>query len=187
VRIYRAMQVPTRTGPDESEERDVAGAIRALSDADLVRLRALARLRTRGLPGLDWSDLLNEAIMRALDGSRRWPRDVPLPVFLAGIMRSIEHDHRRRTAQERAWRDGPEPEAATADPLEAVAAAQALGAILALFREDETVLRIVEGLAWGRTAAEIRALHGLSGTEYDSARKRLRRALLRLDPGGDRT
>lgn len=174
-----------RTGPDEAEERDVADAIRALSDADLVRLRALARLQARGLPGLDWPDLLNEAIARALDGSRRWPPEVSLLALLAGIMRSIEHDHRRRFALERAWRNG--SEAATVDPEEAVAARQALNAIFALFRDDEAVLRIVEGLAYGRSAAEIRALHGLSDTAYDSARKRLRRALLRLEPRGDRT
>ncbi len=174
-----------RTEPGEAGERDVADAIRALSDADLVRLRALARLRARGLPGLDWPDLLNEAIARALDGSRRWPPDVSLLPFLAGIMRSIGHDHRRRLAQERAWRDGSVPVAV--DPEEAVAARQALNAIFALFRDDEVVLSIVRGLAHGRSAAEIRARHGLSDTAYASARKRLRRALLRLAPEGDRT
>jgi hypothetical protein len=49
---------------------DVARAIHALSDAYLVRLKALARLWARGLPkGLSWSDVLHEAIAR---GSRRW-------------------------------------------------------------------------------------------------------------------
>lgn len=169
----------TRT--DEPEERDAADAIRALGDADLARLRALAHLRARSLPGLDWSDLLNEAIVRALDGTRRWPAGVPIVAFLAGTMRSLEHDHRRRMALERAWRDGAEAEAATAGPEEAVVAMQAFGAILAAFSGDETVLRIVEGLAAGRPAAEIRALHGLSEKQYDSARKRLRRTLLRLE------
>src|SRR5262249_11976609 len=51
---------------------DIARAIQSLSDADLVRLKALARLWTRGLPPcVGWADVLHEAITRALDGSRK--------------------------------------------------------------------------------------------------------------------
>ncbi|PIK74443.1 hypothetical protein CS379_02560 [Methylobacterium frigidaeris] len=151
-------------------------------------------MRARRLPGTDWSDILHEAIVRALDGTRRWPPGVPVLVFLAGCMRSIEHDLRRRLAQEwlaqdwlaqeRAWREHDAADREGADPERAIAAAQALGRIVALFSGDETVLRIIEGLGHGRSAGEIRARHGLSQTDYDSARKRLRRALLRLDSEG---
>ncbi|AWN55875.1 hypothetical protein DK412_26345 [Methylobacterium sp. 17Sr1-1] len=141
-------------------------------------------MRARRLPGIDWSDILHEAIVRALDGTRLWPPGVPVLVFLAGCMRSIEHDIRRRQAREQAWRETDAAEDDGPDPERAIAAAQALGAIVALFSGDETVRRIIEGLGQGRTAAEIRARHGLSQTEYDSARKRLRRALLRLDSEG---
>jgi hypothetical protein len=76
---------------------DVARAIHSLSDADLVRLKALAQLWTRGLPrGLSWSDVLHEAIARALDGSRKWPAGIPILAFLSGVMRSICEDHWRR-------------------------------------------------------------------------------------------
>ena len=58
--------MPIQIDPGEVEEQpDIAAAIRGLSDADLTRLRALAGLRARTLPGIDWSDLLNEAIVRA--------------------------------------------------------------------------------------------------------------------------
>src|SRR5436190_21872807 len=80
---------------------DVARAIGCLSVADLARLQALARLWSRGLPGgLGWADVLNEAIARALDGSRQWPPDVPLLAFLSGVMRSICDDQRRRARRE---------------------------------------------------------------------------------------
>ncbi|KMO34899.1 hypothetical protein VQ03_22820 [Methylobacterium tarhaniae] len=141
-------------------------------------------MRARRLPGIEWPDILHEAIVRALDGTRRWPPGVPILVFLAGCMRSIEHDLRRRLAQERAWREQDPTDREGADPERAVAAAQALGAIVALFSGDETVLRIIEGMSYGCSAAEIRARHGLSRTDYDTARKRLRRALLRLDSEG---
>jgi hypothetical protein len=81
---------------------DIARAIQRLSDADLVRLKALARLWTRGLPScVGWADVLHEAITRALDGSRKWPPDVPILAFLSGIMRSICDDQWRRARREK--------------------------------------------------------------------------------------
>jgi len=51
--------------------RDVGAALAALSEEDLLRLRAIARLRARSLPeGMSWSDLLHEAVLRALTGAR---------------------------------------------------------------------------------------------------------------------
>src|SRR5262249_5101059 len=60
-------------------QRDVGAALAALSEEDLLPLRAIARLRARSLPGdMSWSDLLHEAVLRALTGARPWPPSVPL-------------------------------------------------------------------------------------------------------------
>ena len=65
-------------------QRDVGVALAALSEEDLLRLRAIARLRARSLPdGMSWSDLLHEAVLRVLTGARPWPPGVPLLAFLA--------------------------------------------------------------------------------------------------------
>ena len=92
----------------------VSRALAELSEIDLLRLRALARLRARGLPlGIDWSDLLHEALARALDGSRQWPHGVPILVFLTGVMRSVCADvwrRRRREAELIAFGAGAEAE-----------------------------------------------------------------------------
>ncbi|MGY4308059.1 hypothetical protein ACVIJ6_005302 [Bradyrhizobium sp. USDA 4369] len=49
---------------------DAAAAIEALSETDLVRLKALAQLWSRRRPGgIGWADVLHEAILRVLDGS----------------------------------------------------------------------------------------------------------------------
>lgn len=163
----------------------VARALRRLTDADLLRLEALARLRARGLPGgITWSDLLNEAIRRALDGSRLWPPGVPLLAFLAQVMRSICSEQFRRNALERrlALADAAafcRSETDDIDPERIVAAAQALAAIYKLFARDASALVVIAALADGRTAQEIRDIHGLSETEYDTIRKRIRRTLLR--------
>src|SRR5947207_12373875 len=117
---------------------NVARAIHALSETDLVRLKALARLWSRGLPGgLGWADILNEAIVRVLDGSRPWPPRVPLLAFLSGVMRSICDDQWRKARRELLARNGdqcapcmPSNEAEAApDPERTLAAAQALAEV----------------------------------------------------------
>jgi RNA polymerase sigma-70 factor (ECF subfamily) len=166
----------------------VSRALAGLSAEDLLRLQALARLRARGLPsGVLWSDLLHEALARALDGSRQWPSGVPLLVFLAGVMRSICDEiwqRRRREAEliafgtdaEARCRDVPCP---AANQERVLAASEALAALYRLFAGDRVVLRIISGLANGLSAADIRTAHDLSEVEYDSARRRMRRAMLR--------
>jgi RNA polymerase sigma-70 factor (ECF subfamily) len=172
---------------------DVSRALGALSEIDLLRLRALARLRARGLPpGIDWSDLLNEALARALDGSRQWPQGVPLLVFLAGVMRSIcDEVWRRRRREAELIAFGTKPEAdchdvacPAANQERVLAACEAIAAVYRLFAGDPVALRIISGLANGQTAEEIRLLHGLSPVEYHSARRRMRRALLRAELTG---
>ena len=58
-------------------------------------------------------------------------------------------------------------------------AAQALAIIDRLFAVDPVALKIIAGLTDGLAAEEIRSLYGFSAVEYDTARRRMRRALLR--------
>jgi RNA polymerase sigma-70 factor (ECF subfamily) len=173
---------------------DIARAIHALSDADLVRLKALARLWARGLPdGVGWTDVLHEAIVRALDGSRKWPPGVPILAFLSGIMRSICDDHWRRSWRESEMlvRDEELAEAcASSEDVKSpsaeriVVAAQSLAAIDRLFAGDPQAQKVIAGLAEGLTPAEICGRYGMSEREYDTTRKRMRRALLRCGLAG---
>ena len=120
--------------------RDVGAALTALSEDDLLRLRAIARLRARSLPdGMTWSDLLHEAVLRVLAGTRPWPPGVPLLAFLAGVMRSLcDELWRRHRRQDHL----PIPDHAGGpdDPERACAAAEALAAIQRLFASDEAPL-----------------------------------------------
>jgi RNA polymerase sigma-70 factor (ECF subfamily) len=159
---------------------DIGWAIRTLPDADILRLRALASLRARGLPGgVTWSDLLNEAILRALDGSRHWPPGVPLVAFLAGIMRSLRAEHWQRARREGQMVETASDAAHAADPERVYAATQTLACIDRLFADDAIALKIIAGLAHGLAAEEIRRLYGLNEIDYNTARRRIRRAMLR--------
>src|SRR5690242_9947336 len=117
-----------------------------LSERDLLRLKAIARLYARGLTGgLTWADLLHEAVARALAGTRRCPEDVEIVPFLAGVMRSLRAEYwrqRRREAETFASRDDGQSDAFAAvrdpagDPERQLAALQQLSALDRLFADD---------------------------------------------------
>jgi DNA-directed RNA polymerase specialized sigma24 family protein len=160
-------------------QRDVGAALAALSEEDLLRLRAIAKLRARSLPdGMSWSDLLHEAVLRALTGARPWPPGVSLLAFLAGVMRSLcDEQWRRHRRQDRLPILQGSGEAD--DPERACAAAEALAAILRLFASDKAALKVITGLISGKAADDIRRHYGLTAVEYDTTRRRIRRTLLR--------
>jgi DNA-directed RNA polymerase specialized sigma24 family protein len=184
-------QIPPLVDNRELRPAQTLLALELVSQMDLLRLKSIARLHARGLPpDVTWDDLLQEAITRVLVGSRQQPEGVTMVAFLAGVMRSLRTDHWRRARRESAG-DGPlridherdESSAALPDPApgpeRAVSARQALITIQRLFAADPAASKIIAGLGEGLSAEQIRTATGLSRTEYDSARKRMRRALLR--------
>ncbi len=169
---------------------DAASAIEALSETDLARLKALAQLWSRGLPeGFGWADVLHEAIVRVLDGSRVWPFGVPILAFLSGVMRSICDDYWRRVRHEQRLlvsRDDQSRGGSLADPVDEVSdpervavAVASLAEIFRLFAGDPIALKIIDGMANGLAAREICSAYGISALDYDTARRRMRRTLLR--------
>ena len=170
---------------------DLAREVAALADADLLRLKAIARLRVRGLPGLEWADLLQESILRLLNGSRQRPEGVALAAVLAMTMRSIADEHWRIVKRERPILVAPgraaleqADDSPEADPERIAGAMQALAGLDRLFAQDPMVLNILSGLAGGLSATEIQLRYALTETDYASARRRIRRALLRSNPEG---
>ncbi len=159
--------------------RDVGAALAALPEEDLLRLRAIARLRARSLPGgMSWSDLLHEAVVRALAGTRPWPPDVPLLAFLGGVMRSLCDEQWRRHRRQDAV-SIPDDAGGSDDPERACAAAEALAAIHRLFVSDEAAMKVITGLTDGMVAEDIRRHYSLTAVEYDTTRRRIRRTMLR--------
>ena len=176
---------------------ETALALKLVTEVDLLRLKTIARLHARGLPpDVGWEDLLQEAIARVLVGSRRKPDGVALVAFFAGVMRSLRSDHWRRALEgighnqthglpATVAKSTPEnsqvlePCDPAPDPERALMAAQELAAIEKLFSNDASALQIINGLAEGFSAEQIRAATGMSKLDYDSTRRRMRRLLLR--------
>ena len=158
------------TGAAGDVEDDIAHEIAALADTDLLRLRGdRAGFGSAAFRGVEWTDILNESILRLLNGSRRRPEGVALVAIVAMTMRSIADEHwrvvRLRAPDPRGsgWDhtldqadDSPE-----AYPERTTAAAQALAGLDRVFAQDAVVLKLLAGLAEGLSAAEIRLRYAL--------------------------
>ncbi|MCB2009562.1 MAG: sigma-70 family RNA polymerase sigma factor [Geminicoccaceae bacterium] len=183
---------------------ELADAIRAMSDAGWNRLRKVAAYYCRGCP-LSPDDLLQEAWVRAFDGTRHCPRNVDVVRFIAWVMRSIASDgakaHSRREA--RAEKEPTDlrlvPRTGDAETFDVVsdrtptiedqlASSQESGrikqAVLALFADDVTAETMVEGIMEGMDGEELRALTDLDKTAFASKRKLIRRRIDKAYPNG---
>lgn len=178
-----ASRAPRRTDEHASIE-EVALAVAALTEADLARLGVSARLRARGLLQVEWRDLLHEAIQRALDGTRRWPLGLPLSLFLREVIRSLASEAWRVQSAERSRLPEGPPETALAnvawrgsDPEQMAVARDLAQSLEKLFEDDTIALGILAGLSEGNSPAEIQARLDIGQTDYDSARRRIRRRI----------
>jgi DNA-directed RNA polymerase specialized sigma24 family protein len=175
----------------ELSPAQTALALNLVSEMDFLRLKAVARLYARGLPpDVDWDDLLQEAFTRVFVGTRVKPDGIAMVPFVAGVIRSLRSAHLRRAFGSTSA-DAVQIDDATqpghylelADPApgpeRSLIARQELDAIRSLFADDPLPLKIIKGLGEGMTAEQIRAAGNISKVDYDSARKRMRRCLLR--------
>jgi DNA-directed RNA polymerase specialized sigma24 family protein len=171
---------------------ETALALRLVSEIDLLRLKTIARLHARGLPpDVGWDDLLQEAFTRVITGSRVQPEGVAMVAFLAGIMRSLKSEHLRRAFNQSGGRQTLRIDQAVGEshdldlfdpapgPERSLSAKQELTGIKQLFADDPVALKIIAGLGDGLSAEQIRVAANMSKTEYDSARRRMRRSLIR--------
>ncbi len=167
-------------------------ALGMASEMELLRLKTIARVYARGLPpDVAWDDLLQEALTRTFSGARRRPEGVTMVAFVTGIMRSLRSEHWRRVLKRSGGRDALridrigsgsrelDPRDPAPGPERSLSAQQELTAIERLFAHDLVALNIIAGLGQGFSAEQIRGAMGISKTDYDSARRRMRRALLR--------
>jgi DNA-directed RNA polymerase specialized sigma24 family protein len=149
---------------------EIALAVKTLTVQQKTALTKLARAYAMKT-SFSHEDLLQEALMRVLDGRRDWPRIVDAVPFLAGVMRSIAWDWRTERHDENIETAEIGYEDRAAD------ARIDIGKLIALFDDDVTAQRIVIALMDGARGEELRELSGLTRTEYESKRTKIRRRL----------
>lgn len=172
---------------------ELSELVAGLGDTDMLKLKGAAR----GLALKCWSDpgdLLNEAVIRSLDGRRRCPRRMKPVAFLFGVMRSVADEWLKDRKAERGEVDetrwgtpaevdvetlpdrGDGQEAAVIASERRAFAASVLKEVMEMFENDEEAWFIVEADLEGRmTPEEVCSALGIDRRRYDTARKRIRR------------
>lgn len=184
---------------DVAEPIDIAArleiAIGGLSDADIIRLCKKVGYWAGGAPDGDTMALFNEAIMRTLDGVRHWPLDLPFDVFMFGAMKSIANGQRglKQVSSETSESDLDREDDGHSDGyLDRVEGSKGIEEVLitrqahlaheakldelkAHFKGDDNVELVLAALEDGTPRQVLIEEFGMTVTEYESARKKLRR------------
>ncbi|MBV9563083.1 MAG: hypothetical protein JOY90_21960 [Bradyrhizobium sp.] len=148
-------------------------AVESLPDADRTALLKVARVYARARrTKYDYQDLLHEAIARILEGKRNWPIGLPFVPFVSGVIRGIAWEWRIEAHGERSG------EPAVCEEGSAIARID-MQRLLALFDDDAIGRGIVIGMMEGARGEELRRSSGLSKTEYESKRRKIRRRIER--------
>lgn len=192
----------------------IRAAIEGLTEEDYARLRRAGSAFLYGSEYTDPLELMNEAIARAMHGAgqtkgRHWPLHVPFVAFLIMTMSSIANASTESLTQTvtRSIADFVPDGVAYSDfalePLRVTSAegeqldeeerasesartAKVFADIEAFFADDEEVLMLVLCLRDGQRPREIQESAGMTVTQYNTARRRLRRGLTKLGLGGKR-
>ena len=176
---------------------EIESEILAFTGSDLLRLRKVSRYYASRYR-IEAEDLLQEAIARALNGSRKCPTDVGITKFLAEIMRSIAHGESEKpenrvvilslvSSEGRKGEslDPPNPFPSIEETvINEESAAILHDRILSLFEEGTPARDMVQGMMEDWSAEELREVMGLDKTAYASMRRLIRRRLNKEYPEG---
>lgn len=164
-------------------------AIGAFSDAEWVRLRKAAQLYA--FYPVEPDELVQEALCRAIAGTRKCPKEVSVVRFVCEAIRSIAHDELQKVEHQRdevSVHDEtienpdaitPQDPGPTAEE-RMISNEQTRGTenrLLELFEGDDEAQLIVLGMLTGTEGTELREATGLDQTGFNSKRRYVRRKI----------
>jgi DNA-directed RNA polymerase specialized sigma24 family protein len=176
---------------------EIAALIRALTDAQWIRLRKVWAYFA-WVPNLSGEDLLQEAFCRALAGSRKCPKDVDLVRFLVEAMRSIANGEVEKVENQidvvpvvqpgalvEGAEDVKESKESQEETMIAAESEEAMRqTLLGLFPNDPQARDLVDGILVGYEGEELHALTDLDQKGYASKRRFMRRTIDKHHPRG---
>lgn len=169
-------------------ELELQAAIQALSDADWARLNLMGN-KFALKRNISISDVLNEAIVAALCGRRKCPSDLPMVVFLYGVMKSLTSAALKKedplalaeSLSPQVAEDGVDVnEVLLVDdhsPESNLIAKEALELIFKYIEDDEVAGYVLMTMCDGLSGTEACVELGISKTQYESARRKINRRL----------
>ena len=163
-----------RYSPDEIRSlEEIRKIYELLTDAEKTRMVMIARIRAKGT-SYEHRDLINEAWTRVFEGRRKWPKDVDVIPFMSGVMWSVSGDWQAEKHDESVDIDSVgidnHPRAATLDAQK----------IMALFDDDPIAQKMVIAMMKGLRGEELKEMSGLTQTEYESKRTKIRRRVEKI-------
>lgn len=189
------MAAPSASSETALSVDEVTDGIRSLSVPDQLRLKKASKYLSFGTTR-PADDLRQEAMRRAVAGTRKCPRHVPIVEFLFGVMRSIASTDRRAVDRApklvlvpshdlAAGQIGVDPRLSPEDRIiQEETAAEHRAAILALFADDLVAQTLAEGVMDGMEGSELQELTGLGDKEFATKRRLVRRRIDRAFPNG---
>jgi len=159
---------------------EVVKAIEGLSDHDYLKLIAAGRAWAVGLRDLEADDLLHEALTRLVEDRRHMPANINFMYGVMSIMHSLADE--RRAQQLKFWIDNNDEQpdlTVDEDALRELIEEETLRALTDRVGNDNTAADVLRLRAEGYKPNEICERLSIKRTTYDSANKRIRRAVLK--------
>ncbi len=192
----------TVTDEDHLSEAEVIDALGNLNEADLAKLKMIAKKLSGGVVIAD--DLFQDAVLAALGGYenqkiigfRKCPRNIHLPKFLASAMKSIASNARNKKNSYGNQAVHAETDENIDDFLTQASSAktsskeqelilnETLGQAFGLFEDDDEAALLLIGVADGLSVNEVCSEMQIDRTRYNSTRTRIRRKIKKHYPKG---
>lgn len=170
---------------------EISDAISALTAIDKQKLRNAARMLCRFNGLSDHEGLLQEALVRAFEGIRKCPRDLPLVPFLFGTMRSIASSAAKSASRSPIDPFSPPPEEletvphredgadipSAPSPERILLGRVALAELESWFADDEDVQYLMMAIADDLQGKDLEKELGWTETQHNTVRTRMRRKI----------
>lgn len=186
--------------PKQQDQAEIAArieeAVSEMTHADVARMRKKALYYMRGTTEQDAHALINEAIARTLAGAREWRADLPFLDHLSGAMKSIAHGMRNLkqnrfeilatdlvSADDESGEEffvaasgqAPGVDEQLIDRLERESFEADIDEVKEHFKGNDHVELVLASIEDGIPPRVLQAEFNITKTEYESARKKLRR------------
>lgn len=174
---------------------EITDSIQNLSDVEQLKFKRASQY-LGGAGARPPADLRQEAIRRAIAGSRKCPRHLSVVIFLIGTMRSIAHADRK--ALRRAPRttsstdadcvtilDAPDPRMSPEDAMLRIdEIAEMKARVLSHFEDDAIARDLIEGRFLRMEGKDLQELVRLSAKELATKNRLIRRRIDKAFPDG---
>jgi hypothetical protein len=191
------MVTPSASAETMLSVAEVIGRIRDLSDPDALRFKKASHYLSYG-GARPPAELRNEAIRRAAAGTRKCPRNIPMVVFLFGVMRSIASADRKalnrapvlavvpnRGSVVTGQLEGVDPRLSPEDRMiQDEELAEMRAKVLGLFKDDVVAQTLADGIMEEMEGKELRELVGLNEKDFATRRRLVRRRIDKAFPNG---